>query len=332
MKSSADRRLSCLIALPLVVTIVSIGNLANATTIAKTRSKTTAKVPANLELNRQAPVAAGEIDPASANRDRRGREILPPAPIIEPFWSQPNGISESEKSVVPVIKKHSAKSPATIKTKKVSAKPQPISLTLAANTDRQVKLKSITKTKLVLAPKIEIATTSTIEKNIPKIKPNAPKQIATNSRSAFGSNYLRLVRNSQKGTNAVGNPIYTLEAYVNGQKYRSFDAVSGTANTQNLDRHLSEKAAPLPDGTYNVSDRIIGGMTTEVGKTFISIFPRFETERQDLGIHLDPSFNKTNGYDGTAGCIGMTSAADRDAINDFVLKYRPRNLFVKITR
>jgi hypothetical protein len=49
-----------------------------------------------------------------------------------------------------------------------------------------------------------------------------------------------------------------------------------------------------------------------------------------LGIHVDPSFNKRNGLDGTAGCIALTNSADQDTVNEFVLKYQPRNLFVSI--
>ncbi len=69
---------------------------------------------------------------------------------------------------------------------------------------------------------------------------------------------------------------------------------------------------------------------SEVGKTFIAIIPKFRTNRHDLGIHLDPSFDRRNGYDGTSGCIGLTTAANRDAVNDFVTKYHPRHLLVSI--
>ena len=86
----------------------------------------------------------------------------------------------------------------------------------------------------------------------------------------------------------------------------------------------------MPDGLYEVSNQIIPGTVSEVGKTFIGIFPKFETGRNGLGIHLDRSFNQRNGYDGTAGCIGVTTATDRDAINEFVTKYHPHNLVVKI--
>ncbi len=160
---------------------------------------------------------------------------------------------------------------------------------------------------------------------------SSSRKIAAVSRPPLSSgNYLVLVKDPSKGTNDRGNPIYTLEAYVNGEIQRSVNAVSGTGTSQNRNRNLPNTFAPLPDGTYNVSSQIVAGSIPEVGRTFIAITPRFETGRSDLGIHLDPSFNKQNGSDGTAGCIGITNQADRDAINQFVMKYNPRNLIVKI--
>jgi hypothetical protein len=156
------------------------------------------------------------------------------------------------------------------------------------------------------------------------------RKIATNSMPPLAGNYLLLVRDPNQGRNDIGNPIYTLEAYVDGRKYQTFKAVSGTATTQNRDRDIANTFAPLPDGLYKISGAILASNTPEVGKTFIPIYPQFETERSDLGIHQDPSFNKRNGHDGTAGCIGLTSVADRDAINSFVSKYQPHNLIVKI--
>jgi hypothetical protein len=177
----------------------------------------------------------------------------------------------------------------------------------------------------------KIATNIKTVKSVnPNIRSTSKRKLATNSLSPFAGNYLRLVRDTNKGTNRLGNPIYTLEAYVNGRKYRSFKAVSGTATTQERDRNKPNTFAPLPDGLYKVSDTIVASNIPEVGKTFIAIYPQFETERSDLGIHQDPSYNKNNQHDGTAGCIGLTTAADRDAINNFVSKYHPRNLIVKI--
>ena len=161
-------------------------------------------------------------------------------------------------------------------------------------------------------------------------KSNSNRKIAAISPPPLSGNYLRLVRDPRNRTNDLGNPIHILEVYRNGIIYQRFKATSGTASSQNRDRSIPDLAAPLQDGLYTVSGQIVPGTIPEVGKTFIAVFPRFETARTDLGIHVDPSFNKRNGYDGTAGCIALTNSADRDLVNEFVLKYQPRNLFVSI--
>ena len=151
------------------------------------------------------------------------------------------------------------------------------------------------------------------------------------SRAPFSGNYLRLVREPDKGTNDLGNPIYTLEIYIDGELDRKFNAVSGTTRSQKADRNIGNNNAPLPDGLYDVSNWITMSNIREVDRTFVGITPKFKTNRNDLGIHLDPSFNKRNGYDGTSGCIGLTTPEDRDAINNFIIKYHPRNLVVNIS-
>ena len=156
------------------------------------------------------------------------------------------------------------------------------------------------------------------------------RDLAAISKPPLSGNYLRLVRDPGNGTNNVGNPLYILEAYVRGERYQTFTAVSGTARSQNYNRNRGNNSAPLPDGLYSVSSQIAPGTTYEVGRTFVGIRPEFKTDRTDLGIHLDRSFNQTNGYDGTAGCIGITTVAERNAVNEFVAKYRPHNLFVRI--
>lgn len=294
-------------------------------TIAKSKGANT--LPSVIDRNLLVPKAASEIDP-STTPTRASSKGLPPAPIIEPFWSNPDDRTDSvrDRNYAPAaIKKQPNKAKQTTKPQKLSfdRKP-PLSLSLTA--EKPSKVKSIAQDKVFVATNID--NRAAIDKGTEL--PKSAVKIAAISRPLLGGNYLRLVRNANKRVNELGNPIYTLEAYVNGKIDRTFNVVSGTATTQNIDRSQGNNFAPLPDGAYLVSDRIIPGMTPEVGKTFISIFPRFETERENLGIHLDRSFNKSNGYDGTAGCIGMTTIADRDAINEFVTKYQPRNLFVKI--
>jgi hypothetical protein len=195
--------------------------------------------------------------------------------------------------------------------------------------ERVNKPKSAPKQKSSVATTAEV-TSVTTTRDIRKVKSNSRPRIATGSRLPLSGNYLRLVRDPNKGVNNVGNPIHTLELYLDGQRYQSFNAISGTATTQTANRNRGDNFAPLPDGTYTVSKQIVPGSIKEVGRTFIGIYPSFQTGRTDLGIHLDPSYNKTNGFDGTAGCIGMTTAADRDALNEFVARYRPHNLFVSI--
>jgi len=143
-------------------------------------------------------------------------------------------------------------------------------------------------------------------------------------------NCLLLIRDRENRTNSLGNPIYKLEAYQDNQKIYSFDAVTGRKNTQNKNRNRSGTQAPLPDGKYLISSKIVPGTLPETGETFIPIYPEFATGRTDLGIHYDPSFNQNNGEDGTAGCIALTNKSDRDLINQFVIKYNPKELIVNI--
>ncbi len=141
---------------------------------------------------------------------------------------------------------------------------------------------------------------------------------------------LHLIKDPEGRKNSLGNPIYKLEAYLDGKQYYSFDAVVGRAFTQNRNRHQSGTEAPLPNGTYSVSKNTIPGSIYEAGETFLPIYPHFKTGRSALGIHYDPSFNKNNGEDGTSGCIGLTRKEDRDNINRFTSQYHPQLLIVDI--
>jgi hypothetical protein len=317
MKLSTINWLSRAIALPLFITITQILP-ANAAPIDRslislgTAARTVRSLPSVTDLNLAVPIPAKMIVPD--NLDRVG--------TIQPRWSNPSRHH-------PVLKSNSER------THKTTAIGKNITLTsnlkpLAGSTiDRQNKSKVVTRLKDLVATNVEVIAPASTLKVTRKSRPSS-KNLAAVSPPPLSNNYLRLVKDPSKGTNDVGNPIYTLEAYINGQKYRTFDAVSGTVNTQNADRHMGNNAAPLPDGMYDVSNAIVPGTMSEVGRTFIGIYPKFETGRVDLGIHLDRSFNQSNGYDGTAGCIGITTTADRDAINEFIIKYRPQSLVVKI--
>jgi hypothetical protein len=131
-------------------------------------------------------------------------------------------------------------------------------------------------------------------------------------------------------TNLLGNPLYELRLYVNGELVNSYLTVSGRSHTQNKNRHQSGTEAPLPDGKYKVAKTSIAGTIPEAGDRFLAIQPLFQTGRSALGIHYDPSFEKNNGEDGTSGCIGLTNKPDLDEVLDFVRTYQPQYLEVNI--
>jgi hypothetical protein len=320
MKLSTINWLSKAIAVPLFIVNLNIIAPASAEQIARSRSissgesrpRAAAPLPAVTDLNLVVPASEVEsIDRAEASNSITERKSHP----------------SRNSSVSIVIKDRSSKAKPISKHRSVVA--SSINSVRSLTIEQPGQSRSVSKRKNLLAMNID-RSTETIVRTSQKIQSSSKPRIAAVSPAPLGGNYLKLVRDPNKGTNDVGNPIYTLEAYVNGQKYHTVNAVSGTATTQNADRNRGNNFAPLPDGLYSVSDRIIPGSIPEVGRTFIGIFPKFETGRNDLGIHLDPSFNKRNGYDGTAGCIGIATAQERDTINEFVNKYRPHNLLVTI--
>lgn len=139
-----------------------------------------------------------------------------------------------------------------------------------------------------------------------------------------------MVLTSTGMSNALGNPLYQLRLYAKGELLGAYAAVSGRANTQNLNRHRAGNNAPLPDGRYSVSQTIISANNYEVGGRFLPIQPLFRTGRYDLGIHYDPSFESNNGEDGTEGCIALTNSQDLDQVLNYVLIYHPKYLEVDI--
>jgi hypothetical protein len=318
MKLSTINWLSRSIALPLFITISHL-TPAGAAPVGRSqrlsfeasKTKTIRSLPSATNLNLRTPIPAA---PIVSEENEPGNEI-------EPIWANP------DRPTATIVPKQQP-----IKTKLILTKKDLSTLNLKSIKSAE----NSRKDRDSLASKRKIVSSRSIDNSEPTIKNSRPakyildRQIAAISNTPIEGNYLRLIVDTSKGKNSMGNPIYTLETYVNGRRVRAFNVVSGTANTQNIDRDRGNNFAPLPDGLYNVSDLIIPGKTPEVGRTFISIAPKFETNRNGLGIHLDRSFNKGNGYDGTAGCIGMITPQDRDAINNFVTKYRPRNLFVNI--
>jgi hypothetical protein len=140
--------------------------------------------------------------------------------------------------------------------------------------------------------------------------------------------YMTLTPTGQ--TNALGNPIYELRLYVNGNSVGTYNTVAGRAYTQNRNRHQAGTEAPLPDGRYQVARTSVAGTIPEAGHRFLAIQPSFRTGRSALGIHYDPSFEKNNGEDGTSGCIGLTNRLELDEVLNYVRTYRPQYLEVKI--
>ncbi|WP_373544665.1 hypothetical protein [Chamaesiphon sp.] len=318
MKLSTVNWLSKAIVLPLFMTILNTTS-ASAERIDRSRSislgaTTVNTLPSVIDLNLMVPATSSILLQEDREQSRS----------IEPFWSKP---SRNNSSTTVIRKVHQSKLKSI---KKSESSINASAKVLISEPSSKIKTSRLKPRKMV-STRIDPLKLS-IARDVHKSRYN-PKKLASvsipGSRSQLSGTYLRLVR-LNKGTNDIGNPIYTLEAYVDGEIYQTFNTISGTVNTQNMDRNVGNNSAPLPDGLYDVSNQILPGIVPEVGKTFISIFPKFETGRSGLGIHLDPSFNQRNGYDGTAGCIGMTTATDRDAINKFVTKYHPHSLVVKI--
>ncbi len=154
-----------------------------------------------------------------------------------------------------------------------------------------------------------------------------PQQISVGP-AGFSSNYMTLTPTGQE--NQLKNPIYELRLFANGQQVGSFMAVSGRWNTQQKERNRSGTEAPLPDGRYRVAIKTTRGTIAEAGDRFLPIQPLFKTGRTALGIHVDPSFNKSNGEDGTSGCIGLTNREDLSQLLEYVRNHRPQFLQVSI--
>lgn len=170
------------------------------------------------------------------------------------------------------------------------------------------------------------AKESDIENRIPL---NGSQHFNTSSlESIKQGNFMALTPTGK--SNALGNPLYQLGFYSDGQLVRAYTVVTGRAYTQNRNRHKSGTEAPLPDGLYKVAKSSIPGINPEVGKRFLAIQPLFRTGRTELGIHYDPSFEQRNGQDGTSGCIALTNKSDLDDLLNYVRIYQPEYLTVSI--
>ncbi|WP_335134544.1 L,D-transpeptidase [Nostoc sp.] len=154
------------------------------------------------------------------------------------------------------------------------------------------------------------------------------RKISTGLGYQRNSNYMTLTPTGQ--ANSLGNPLYELDLFANGQLISRYISVSGRANTQTRDRNRSGTEAPLPDGRYKVATATTRGSIAEAGDRFLPIQPLFSTGRSSLGIHYDPSFNKNNGEDGTSGCVALTNRQDLSQVLEYVYAYRPEFLDVMI--
>jgi hypothetical protein len=307
MKSVIFKWLSGAITLPLVLVTLFTANSVRAEQIDRDRSRIEESTPAVTDLNLSIPIDQEQSSSDSIKQPNPTRKNSTATNLDSTTTSSNN---ESSSKVRSIRRRSTFATNFNTNTSEISTQSTPVKSIRRRNLNSDISTANLNR---------EGKSTS-----------NSRRRIAAVSRPPLSGNYLRLVRDPSKGTNDNGNPIYTLEAYVGGERYHTFNAVSGIASSQKLDRNRGNNHAPLPDGLYSVSQQIVPGTVPEVGRTFIGIFPEFETNRSDLGIHVDPSFNKQNGSDGTSGCIGLTNSVDRDAINEFVLKYHPRRLFVSI--
>lgn len=183
------------------------------------------------------------------------------------------------------------------------------------------------KAQLNQKPPVSIDTYPPNSLETPSKQLSQPSQ--TNTATPISrDNYMTLIPTNT--TNAVGNFIYELQLYGNGQLIAAYPTVTGQATTQNKNRHKEGTEAPLPDGKYSVASSAVPGTTPEVGELFLPIEPLFSTGRTALGIHYDPSFQKTNGEDGTQGCIALTRKQDLDKVLDYVKIYQPQYLEVRL--
>lgn len=152
--------------------------------------------------------------------------------------------------------------------------------------------------------------------------------ISYNSQPLYTGNYMVLKPTGQN--NSFANPLYELELFVNGQLIDSHKTVSGRYNTQDRNRNLAGTEAPIPNGRYSVSRNYVAGTHPEVGGRFLSISPQFSTGRSALGIHYDPSYEKSLKNDGTSGCIALTNRSELDTVLKYIQTYQPEFLTVQI--
>ncbi|MFN9694516.1 MAG: L,D-transpeptidase [Synechococcaceae cyanobacterium] len=142
---------------------------------------------------------------------------------------------------------------------------------------------------------------------------------------------MTLLRTSRQLASS-GDPIWQLRLEIPGEHPRSFEALVGRAAKQQGDRHSLGSQAPLPRGTYHVSEILslteLKDLNPELGKLFwIGLEPEFATNRRGLGIHLDPSAGKPQDS-GTDGCIGLIHPQELLSLGELLRRSGTTSLLV----
>jgi hypothetical protein len=183
------------------------------------------------------------------------------------------------------------------------------------------------------AEPLETPSNTPTEEGIPLTVVDPPPgmelEVIESEPTAVASYPYLTMRNSGQ-LNRYGNPIYVVAMYDKGRLIGTVKAVTGRAHTQQRNRNVAGTEAPLPNGQYRVATNWIGGTHPEVGGRFLPITPLFSTGRTALGFHVDPSYNEDKKEDGTAGCIGLTTVAERDLLFNFVQQHKPKYLQVAL--
>lgn len=128
--------------------------------------------------------------------------------------------------------------------------------------------------------------------------------------------YVRIVESGR--SNSVGNPIKNVQVIIDKKIVATFSALSGTSRTQNISRNIAGNAAPSPFGEYTIASSQVPGIPRETGGVFLPYTPNFRTNRSALGYHIDPSWGKSNGRDGTAGCMAFRTLTEYNQFVDLV--------------
>jgi hypothetical protein len=127
--------------------------------------------------------------------------------------------------------------------------------------------------------------------------------------------------------NKLQNPILSINIYKNNTLIKSFNGVSGRYNTQLLDRHSSGNESPSPNGEY-----ILGiptkGLIKETGGVFLPYEPQFSTNRSNLGVHIDPSWELNNGEDGTSGCLAVKTLTEYNELVKLIQTNNIKSLII----